>query len=98
MSDEARLQRWLASHRGAAEMESSSDHIDLDTLTRHAAGQLSGAKARMVADHLARCTDRRCPKFVSSQTRGVPSRQRNFQARLMVWEQFETLARERRVS
>ncbi len=39
----------------------------MDTLTRHAAGQLPPAKARLVAEHLLACEDGRCGEFVRSQ-------------------------------
>jgi hypothetical protein len=67
MSDEARLQRWLASQRSGPGDGLSSEHIDTDTLSRHAAGKLGAARARAVNEHLQVCDDGRCPAFVHEQ-------------------------------
>ena len=67
MSDEARLQRWLASQRSGPGDGLSSEHIDTDTLSKHAAGQLGVAKARAVNEHLQVCEDGRCRAFVHEQ-------------------------------
>jgi hypothetical protein len=104
MTDEARLQRWIDSR------ESSSVHLDADTLTRHAAGQLSPAKAQMVEDHLEVCDDGRCPEFLRTQAMDqeaasdrIPTgelsaidgaRPRTFRSREIVWATFESMSRE----
>ncbi|MBX3224524.1 MAG: FHA domain-containing protein [Labilithrix sp.] len=67
MTDEARLQRWLDSHRDAVGSYPSSDHVDVDTLTRYAAGRLPPGAARMVSEHLRACEDGRCGEFVRQQ-------------------------------
>ncbi|MBN9159734.1 MAG: hypothetical protein BGO98_35380 [Myxococcales bacterium 68-20] len=110
MTDEARLQRWLDSRRDA---HPSADHIDVDTLARHAAGQLHPEMARAVNEHLAACEDGRCGDYVRSREAsiepardhyaeaGTPadrSRDRTFQSRAIVWSTFESMAREMDVS
>ncbi len=86
----------------------------MDTLTRHAAGQLPPAKARMVAEHLLACEDGRCGDFVRSQaaemgvaaeaphaapeSAGERLRPRTFQSREIVWATFESMSRELGVS
>ena len=67
MTDDARHPHWHGSHRDAVAGYPSSDHVDMDTLTRHAAGQLPPARARMVEQHLLACEDGRCPEFVRAQ-------------------------------
>lgn len=110
MTDDARLQHWLGSHRDAVAARPSSDHVDMDTLTRHAAGQLSPAKARMVTEHLLACDDGRCGDFVRAQAAdmeavgehlyasaappGERSRPRTFQSREIVWATFDSMSRE----
>ena len=111
MTDEARLQRWLDSRRDA---HPSADHVDVDTLARHAAGQLSSETARMVNEHLEACEDGRCGEYVRSLTANIEpesdpryaeagppadrSRSRTFQSRAIVWSTFESMAREMEVS
>ena len=110
MTDEARLQRWLDSRRDA---HPSADHVDVDTLARHAAGQLPPAAARMVNEHLEACEDGRCGEYVRSRAAsiepasdphyavaGTPadrSRNRTFQSRAIVWSTFESMARDWKV-
>lgn len=111
MTDEARLQRWIAS-RGGGAGPSPSDHIDMDTLTSHARGELPAVQARWVDEHLYVCEDGRCPDFV----RGVggeneggaasagaardrdAAHDRTFQSREIIWNTFESMAREFDVS
>ncbi len=111
MTDEARLQRWLDSRRDA---HPSADHVDVDTLARHAAGQLPPAIVRMVNEHLEACEDGRCGEYVRSRagsiepasdplhaeagTSAARSRNRTFQSRAIVWSTFESMAREMDVS
>jgi hypothetical protein len=73
MTDEGRLQRWLDTHRAVVATHPSPDHIDVDTLARHASGQLSAAKARIVSEHLLACDDGRCGDFVRSQATDIDS-------------------------
>jgi neural Wiskott-Aldrich syndrome protein len=112
MTDDARIQRWLATHRNAVGAHPSSEHVDMDTLARHAAGQLSAGKARIVTEHLLVCEDGRCGDFVRSQATDMdgvaellypptpaqpaePAQQpRTFQSREIVWNTFESMARE----
>lgn len=110
MTDEARLQRWLDSRRDA---HPSADHVDVDTLARHAAGLLPPATAQMVNEHLEACEDGRCGAYVRSRAAsidpasdphyaeaGTPadrSRSRTFQSRAIVWSTFESMAREMEV-
>jgi len=110
MTEDAHLQRWLGSHRDAVAEYPASDHIDVDTLTRHAAGQLSPAKARIVSEHLLACDDGRCGDFVRAQAAdmeavrvhlyaadapaGERSRPRTFQSREIVWATLESMSRE----
>jgi len=70
MTDEARLQRWIAA-RGGGRGPHPSEHIDMDMLTAHARGELPALHARAVEDHLYVCEDGRCPDFVREQG-GVP--------------------------
>jgi len=105
MTDDGRTQHWLASQRDGGPRQPSSNHVDMDTLIRHAAGQLSPAKARLVIEHLLACEDGRCGEFVRAQAAGERpyaspeppgerSRPRTFQSREIVWATFESLARE----
>lgn len=110
MTDEARLQRWLDGHRDAGGAHLPADHIDVDTLSRHAAGRLSPAATRVVSEHLRVCEDGRCAEYVRSQGGVVEdeiyeldaepdvaaegARRRTFQSREIVWSTFESLARE----
>ena len=57
MNDDAQLMRWLGAHRAAVSGGSPTDHPDIDTLTRHATGQLSPGKARIVSEHRRRQGD-----------------------------------------
>jgi hypothetical protein len=110
MNEDPQLQRWLSAHRDATVRRPSSDHVDVDTLARHAAGQLSATKARAVTEHLLACDDGRCVAFVRSQAEDLhgteeqlypaqtgedaPGRARTFQCRQQLWETFEELARQ----
>ena len=105
MTDDARLQHWHASQHDAGARRPSSDHVDMDTLTRHAEGRLSPAMARLVAEHLLACEDGRCGEFVRSLGVGEPlhespepagerSRPRTFQSREIAWATIDSLARE----
>lgn len=109
MTDEARLQRWIDSHReGGGQL--STAHIDIDTLMRHASNQLSPNDTRLVLEHLQVCEDGRCPDFVRSHTADpeassdwiqtseaqpiADARSRTFRSREIVWSTFESMARE----
>lgn len=109
MTDEAHRPRSANEHFERSAPRSSSDHIDVDTLARHAAGQLSPANARVVNEHLLACDDGRCGAFVRSQMGHVESasrlpaggyapepqtEERTFQSRELVWTTFEAMARE----
>jgi hypothetical protein len=114
MNDDRQLRQWLgaqraevaASLRGTA--NSSADHPDIDTLARHATGQLSPAKTRFVAEHLLVCEDGRCVAFVRANCEDVDAaasllypgdearamHARTFLCREALWEAFEDMARE----
>lgn len=110
MNEDAQLERLLSSHRRAfaAHGAAPDDHVDVDTLARHAARQLSTAKARAVTEHLVVCDDGRCPAFVRQQIESAeaasqwlypardehPARERSFQCRELLWETFEQMAHE----
>ncbi|HVH45317.1 MAG TPA: FHA domain-containing protein [Labilithrix sp.] len=110
MTDDSRLKSWADAQRNAAATHPASEHIDVDTLTRHAAGQLSPPVARVVSEHLFVCEDGRCVEFVrslgaevdatsASHYDAVPpmiggARQRTFQSREIIWATFESMSRE----
>lgn len=101
MTDDARLKSWEDSSLAA-------EHIDIDTLMRHASGQLSKPVARVVSEHLAVCEDGRCVEYVRSLGAEVDAtsgaryrdaalagpgyRPRSFQARDAMWADFEASA------
>jgi hypothetical protein len=100
MNDDAPLQDWLSSHRAAIRGSDPEAHVDVDTLARHATGQLSPAKARLVTEHLLACFDGRCHAFVREQIEGAeaaaqllysahgedPTHERTFQCREVLWQ------------
>lgn len=108
MNEDAQLMRWLGAHRDVVTGGSSTDHLDVDTLSRHATGQLSAGKARLVSEHLLVCEDGRCGAFVranaedvdaaadllypSGEARGMHAR--TFLCREALWQAFEEIARE----
>lgn len=106
MSDDARLSQWLASHRGPLAGGSPDAHVDVETLARHATGQLAPARAHAVTEHLVVCSDGRCVAFVRAQGADVDAaadllypppaegaaRPRTFQCRDALWQLFEAAA------
>jgi hypothetical protein len=108
MTEDAQLIRWLGAHRDVVTGGSSTDHLDVDTLSRHATGQLSPGKARLVSEHLLVCDDGRCLAFVRTSAEDVdaaasllyPAEEakgmhaRTFLCREALWEAFEEMARE----
>ena len=109
MTEDARLSHWLASQRAATGHGSPDAHVDVDTLARHATGQLSAAKARAVSEHLLACSDGRCLAFVRAQAADVDAaadllypppeegvaRPRTFQCKDVLWSMFEAAAENR---
>lgn len=108
MTDDARLKSRADSPKNSL----AAEHIDLDTLRRHAAAAVSPLIARVVNEHLQVCEDGRCVELVRSFGGEVEAlsgarealserggvRGRTFQARDGMWAQFETMAREANVS
>lgn len=100
MTEDARLKSWSDPQRSSL----ASEHIDVDTLTRHASGQVAAPIARVVSEHLLVCEDGRCVEFVRSlgaevdATSGARAldgaRARTFQARDAMWATFEGMADE----
>jgi hypothetical protein len=94
MSDEARLQRWLAAQR-ASGTDPATNHADMETLVRHAAGQLDPLATAAVHAHVLVCADGRCGAFVRVQ-QGTPSadglQERSFRSRDALWGLFESMA------
>lgn len=111
-NDDAQLRQWLGGHRGAVATGRGSpdDHPDIETLTKHATGQLQGSAARFVTEHLLVCDDGRCVAFVragaedvdaaagllypAEQGEGQGMHQRTFLCRELLWQHFEEMARE----
>ncbi|MBX3186408.1 MAG: FHA domain-containing protein [Labilithrix sp.] len=107
MNEDVQLEQWLASHRGVVSGDPTA-HADVETLTRHATGQLSAARARAVTEHLMVCEDGRCVAFVRASAEDVEAaagllyppeesvgmRARTFQCREALWQTFEAMARE----
>lgn len=112
MTDDPMLDRLLASHRTAVGARPSADHPDVDTLARHASGQLSAPRSKEVAAHLLACDDGRCVAFVRSQAEDAhatanmlypgdeeaPARARTFQCKQGLWDTFVQIAGEIGVS
>lgn len=71
MNDDRQLIQWLGGHRGAVRGGSPEDHPDIETLSKHATGQLVGNSARVVTEHLLVCDDGRCVAFVRSVAEDV---------------------------
>ncbi len=110
MTDDAQLRQWLVGHRGmvASRGGAPEDHPDVETLTKHATGQLGGDRARVVTEHLLVCEDGRCVAFVRANAEDVDAardhlyppeesegmHQRTFLCRELLWQQFEEMARE----
>lgn len=120
MNDDAHIQRILGAHgdvvtggqagRGQAALSAGvapAGHFDVDMLARHAAGQLSAARARAVTEHLLVCDDGRCVAFVRSNAEDVDAaaallypvgedsmHARTFLCREALWHAFEEIARE----
>jgi hypothetical protein len=114
MREDPMLERLLSQHRAAVNAGAgpSADHPDVDTLARHASGQLGGDRARDVASHLLACDDGRCIAFLRSQAEDAhathdmlypadpdtPSRTRTFQCKAGLWDTFAQVAQQVGVS
>jgi hypothetical protein len=109
MSDDAQLMHWLGGHRAVVRGGSPEDHPDIETLTKHATGQLAGSAARAVTEHLLVCDDGRCVAFVRAGAEDVDAaagllypaegeaegmHQRTFLCRELLWQHFEEMSRE----
>jgi hypothetical protein len=108
MSDEAR-QRLRGSNLEDSHFHPSA-HVDVDTLTRYANGQLGSADVRVVTQHLEVCEDGRCAEYVraqqtnpelagdfvrTSETGAVEAfRSRTFRSREGAWSALESMARD----
>lgn len=115
-ADEQRVMGWLRSQAGELPRSAADEHPDLDTLARHASGELTASRARDVSEHLIVCEDGRCAELVRAHavnrdevarmlypedewTGATPGvRARTFQARDMLWDTMESLARERGIA
>lgn len=107
MTDEARLQRWIATRgNGPDRGRGPSDHVDMEALDAYARRDLPPPLARSVDEHLAVCDDGRCAAYVEDQggvvsqkpastmMNGEPARARTFQSRETIWNTFESMAGE----
>lgn len=109
MNDDAQLMQWLGGHRAVVRGGSPEDHPDIETLTKHATGQLAGSTARAVTEHLLVCDDGRCVAFVRAGAEDVDAaagllypaegeaegmHQRTFLCRELLWQHFEEMSRE----
>lgn len=109
MNDDGQLMQWLGGHRAVVRGGSPEEHPDIETLTKHATGQLAGSAARSVTEHLLVCDDGRCVAFVRAGAEDVDAaagllypaegeaeemHQRTFLCRELLWQHFEEMARE----